>query len=118
MCRCTEKAVQEMRAIPLLEAVVHGLPDVEVQLDAGDVVGAEVAGETLGVLLQHVGVAAPPVRLRQGLHDTGNISVTTHSTHFMAAPPVRLRQGLHNTGNVSFNHALNTFYLRLCRTMW
>ena len=46
-------------------------------------------------------MATPPVRLRQGLHDTGNVSLTTHSTHFMAAPPVRFRQGLRNTGNVS-----------------
>lgn len=53
--------------VPLLEALVDGHPDVEVDLRLGDVVAGKQLTETRGVLLQHVAVVFPATALREHL---------------------------------------------------
>lgn len=56
--------------IPLLEALVDGHPDVEVDLRLGDVVAGEELTQTGCVLLQHVAVVLPAAALREHLRQT------------------------------------------------
>lgn len=53
--------------VPLLEALVDGHPDVEVDLWFGNVVAGKQLTETRGVLLQHVAVVFPATALREHL---------------------------------------------------
>lgn len=53
--------------VPLLETLVDGHPDVEVDLRLGDVVAGEELTQTGGVLLQHVAVVLPAPALREHL---------------------------------------------------
>lgn len=53
--------------LPLLEALVDGHPDVEVNLRFRDVVAGKQLTETRGVLLQHVAVVFPATALREHL---------------------------------------------------
>lgn len=53
--------------VPLLEALVDGHPDVEVDLRFGDVVAGKQLTETRGILLQHVAVVFPATALREHL---------------------------------------------------
>uniref|UniRef100_A0A8C3CI54 S-adenosylmethionine synthase n=3 Tax=Neognathae TaxID=8825 RepID=A0A8C3CI54_CAIMO len=52
---------------PLLEALVDGDPDVEVELGLGDVVARQDGAEARRVLLQHVRVVLPAPALREHL---------------------------------------------------
>ena len=59
-----------------MEALVERDPDVEVKLDIGDVVSAEVAGDAASVLLHHVRVGAPPPRVGPHLSPPPAPSIT------------------------------------------
>lgn len=56
--------------LPLLETLVDGHPDVEVDLRLGDVVAGEELTQTGSVLLQHVAVVLPSPALSKHLQRT------------------------------------------------
>lgn len=64
--------------VPLLETLVDGHPDVEVDFGLGDFVAREELTQTGGVLLQHIAVVLPAAALREHLRQTSTTK-TRHS---------------------------------------
>lgn len=80
--------------VPLLETLIDGHPDVEVDLGLGDVVAGEQLTQAAGVLLQHVAVVLPAAALREHLQRAPRRPVKPKSFSQTDAHPPSAAQSL------------------------